>query len=152
MSKLADSNPSYSYIREVKINYKKNNKKAFLITEPKNVVEFIRKVLPDNSREHCVALYLNSSHEVIYYALISTGTANSALLAPREIYQRAIAVGAIATIISHNHPSGCVEPSNEDLKVTAKIKSAGELIGIKLLDHVIVSDSGFYSFSDKGQI
>ena len=140
------------YIREVKINYKKTKNKLIQISEPRNVVDFIKKALPDNSREHCVALYLNSAHEVIYYSLISTGTANSAPLAPREIYQRAVAVGAIATIISHNHPSGDVNPSTEYLRITAKIRGAGELIGIKLLDHIIVSDNDFYSFSVKGQI
>jgi DNA repair protein RadC len=73
-----------------------------------------------------------------------------ALLSPREIYQRAITAGAIATVISHNHPSGNVEPSEEVRKITVKIRDAGDIIGVRLLDHIIVSDHDFYSFNDRG--
>ena len=141
-----------TFIREVKINYRKTKKKLIRMTEPKVVVDFIKGVLPDNSREHGIALYLNGAHEVICYSLISTGTANMALLAPREVYQRAVSVGAIATVIAHNHPSGNAEPSEEDRRTTTKIRDAGDLIGIRLLDHIIVSDSDFYSFKDKGYL
>ena len=99
-----------------------------------------------------MALYLSAAHEVICYSLISTGTANAAMISPRELFQRAIACGAVALVFAHNHPSGHVEPSAEDRRVTTQIKDAGELLGIKLLDHVIVSDTGFYSFQDKGEL
>jgi DNA repair protein RadC len=139
-------------IREINIHYRKTERELFDIRQPEDAVKFIRTVLPDNSREHCIALYLNGAHQVISYSLVSIGSANMALLTPREIFQRAIAVGAISTVIAHNHPSGSVIPSQEDRRTTARIKEVGELIGIKLLDHIIVSDSDFYSFNDKGDL
>lgn len=141
-----------TFIREVKINYRKTRKKPIQISEPQNVVDFIKGILPDNSREHCVALYLSGAQEIIYYSIVSTGTANMALLAPREIFQRAVSVGAISTLIAHNHPSGNVDPSEEDRRTTTRIKEAGDVLGIKLLDHIIVSDSDFFSFKDKGYL
>ncbi|MES2462098.1 MAG: JAB domain-containing protein [Armatimonadota bacterium] len=98
------------------------------------------------------ALYLNASHEVICYSLISTGTADAALILPREVFQRALAAGAVALLFSHNHPSGHVIPSPEDRRATTRLKEVGELLGIKLLDHVIVSDQDFYSFKDSGEL
>lgn len=141
-----------TFIREVKINYRKTREKPIRISEPQNVVDFIKGILPDNSREHCVALYLSGAQEIIYYSIVSTGTANMALLAPREIFQRAVSVGAISTLIAHNHPSGNVDPSEEDRRTTTRIKDAGDVLGIKLLDHIIVSDSDFFSFKDKGYL
>ncbi|RYZ83043.1 MAG: hypothetical protein EOP06_20655 [Proteobacteria bacterium] len=140
------------YIREVRIQYYPTDKPVFAITGPKSVKDFVLSVLPDNSREHTVALYLNGAHEVICYSLISTGTANAAMVSPREIFQRALSVGAVSLVLSHNHPSGQVTPSQEDCQVTTKIKEAGQLLNIKLLDHVIISDSDCYSFQDKGEL
>ncbi len=89
---------------------------------------------------------------MICYSLISTGTADAALILPREVFQRALAAGAVALLFSHNHPSGHVIPSPEDRRATTRLKEVGELLGIKLLDHVIVSDQDFYSFKDSGEL
>ena len=141
-----------TYIREVRIQYHPTDRAIFAIHSPQDARDFISSVLPDNSREHCVALYLNAAHEVICYSLISTGTADAATVSPRDVFQRALAAGAVALLLSHNHPTGHVSPSAEDRRVTARLKEAGELIGIKLLDHVIVSDSAFYSFKDNEEL
>ena len=128
-----------TFIREVRANYQQTSM-LFTIKGPNDVADFVRSVLSDNSREHCVALYLDGAHQVVSYSIISIGTANMAVVHPREVYQRAILAGAICIIIAHNHPSGVLTPSEEDHKVTQRLKDAGEILGIKLLDHVIVAD------------
>jgi hypothetical protein len=110
----------------------------FTIKGPNDVADFVRSVLTDNSREHCVALYLDGAHQVVSYSIISIGTANMSVVHPREVFQRAILAGAISIIIAHNHPSGVLTPSDEDHKVTQRLKDAGEILGIKLLDHLIL--------------
>ena len=116
----------------------------------KILTNFVRSILTDNSREHSVALFLDGQHQVAAYSIVSIGSANSAIATPREIFQRAIVAGAISIVISHNHPSGSTQPSDEDHKVTKRLHESGQLLGIKLLDHVIVTDTEYYSFSDSG--
>ena len=141
-----------TFIREVRIQYHRTDKPLFSMRSPQAVKDFIVSVLPDNSREHCIALYLNTAHEVVCYSLIATGTADAATVSPREIFQRALAAGAVALIFAHNHPSGQVKPSTEDIRITELIQEAGKLLGVKLLDHLIVSDDTFYSFQDNGRL
>lgn len=134
-----------TYIREVRVNYHSTGTRKFAMTDPADVADFVRSVLPDNSREHFVALYLDGSNHVACYSLVSTGTANQCVAHPREVFQRALVTGAVAIILAHNHPSGKLNPSNEDLQVTQRLKEGANLLGIKLLDHLIVSDHGFES-------
>ena len=135
--------PRYTdtFIREVRANYQQTASMFFTIKGPNDVADFVRSVLTDNSREHCVALYLDGAHQVVSYSIISIGTANMSVVHPREVFQRAILAGAISIIIAHNHPSGVLTPSDEDHKVTKRLKDAGEILGIKLLDHLIVTDA-----------
>ena len=88
-------------------------------------------------------------HTIAGYSLTSTGTINSCQVHPREVFQNAILVGAVSILVGHNHPSGDLTPSKEDRSVTALIKEAGELLGIKCLDHVIVAEEGHFSFADE---
>src|SRR5437868_4643251 len=121
------------FVREVRINYHGPKRKVFKgIREPVDAAEFIRKLLPDNSREHFIGLYLNGAHEIIAYSIIATGIANSCPVHPREVYQAAILSGAVSLLVAHNHPSGQCNPSAEDKAVTKKLKEAGELLNIKL--------------------
>ena len=137
-------------IREVRVSYRTTRRKRIAITQPEQVATFVRSVLHDNAREHVVALYLDAAHQVSAYALISIGLANFAHVHPREIYQRAIAVGSVALVIAHNHPSGQLEPSSEDRTLTTQLKDAGQIIGIRLLDHIIVTDDSHTSFRERG--
>ena len=141
-----------TYIREVRIQYHRTDKPVFAIRLPQDARDFIVSVLPDNSREHSVALYLNAAHEVICYSLISTGSTEFAPVSPRDIFQRALAAGAVALLFCHNHPSGRVEPSAEDRRITTRLKEVGELLGIKLLDHLIIAEDAFYSFQENGEL
>ena len=139
-----------TFIREARVNYIHCEHVMFKITGASDVASFVRSILTDNSREHLVALYLDAQHQVAAYSIVSIGTANYALVTPREVYQRAIVAGAISIVISHNHPSGSTQPSDEDHNVTKRLHESGQLLGIKMLDHVIVTDTEYYSFSDSG--
>jgi DNA repair protein RadC len=129
-----------TFIREVRATYQQTTSRLFAIKGPNHVADFVRSILTDNSREHFVALYLDGAHQVASYSIISIGTANASMVHPREVFQRAILAGAVSIIVAHNHPSGILTPSDEDHKVTQRLKDAGEILGIKLLDHLIVTD------------
>ena len=111
----------------------------FKISGPEDIAAFSRSVLLDNSREQFIAIYLEGSHNVAAYSLISIGSANCTTVHPREVFQRAVLVGAVSIVISHNHPSGKDTPSQEDLSMTKRLLQSADILGIKLLDHVIVS-------------
>ena len=137
-----------TFIREARVNYLHCDHVMFKITGPGDVANFVRSILTDNSREHFVALYLNASHQVAAYSIVSIGSANSAPVAPREVFQRAVLTGAISIVVAHNHPSDSTEPSTEDRAVTKRLRDAGQLLGIKVLDHLIVTDSAYLSLKE----
>ena len=143
------ANRRFSLIREVSANYRKTGIHRFKISGPEDAARMVARVLPDNSREHLVSLYLDAAHQVIAYSVTATGTANSCPVHPREVFQIAFLVGAVAVIVAHNHPSGEATPSAEDEKVTRILIEAGELLFMKVLDHVIISDDHFYSFTSR---
>ncbi len=128
------------FIREVRATYHMTETPPFAIKDPVHVAAFVRSVLTDNSREHFIAMYLDSAHRVAGYSTISIGTATMTTVHPREVFQRAILIGAVAIVVAHNHPSGILTPSVEDLSVTERLKDAGKLLGIALLDHLILSE------------
>lgn len=140
------------YVREVRVNYCGPKKAPTVVRMPFDIVKFARGVLPDNSREHVIAIYLDGAHQIIGYAVVATGTANACPVHPREVFQRAVLIGAVAVVIAHNHPTGQTEPSAEDEKITKTVKEAGEILGIKLLDHVIVTQASHSSFTEMGRL
>lgn len=135
-------------IREVRVNYVTSDKPIAKVSGPVDIADFVRSILVDNSREQFIAMYFDASHCVVGYSIITIGIANQTLIHPREVFQRAILLGATAVVVSHNHPAGSVEPSQEDLSVTNRLKEAGTLLGIQLLDHVIVADFAFRSLRE----
>lgn len=102
------------------------------------------------TREHFVAVYLDGRNQVAGAQIVSIGTLNAAVAHPREIFRPAILVGAAQIIIAHQHPSGDPSPSAEDFAVTSRIREAGKLIGIPLLDHVIFGEIRYFSFLERG--
>jgi len=104
----------------------------------------------DQDKEHFWSIGLDTSNKVKYVELVSLGTLNQAVTAPREVFRYAIQQGICSLIVCHNHPSGSLQPSPEDRKFTGQLQRAGEVIGIKLMDHVIIGESGHFSFSDEG--
>lgn len=147
LKKQIETFKDYS-IREVNVNYRRTKTGRIPITKAIDVVTFLRSVLKDNSREQLIALYLDGAHNVACYSIVSIGTANQAPVSPREIFQRAVLAGATALILAHNHPSGSAQPSVQDRCVTEKIKTAGELLEIRVLDHIVFTDTSYYSIEE----
>ena len=139
-----------TFIRETRVSYIHSQQALFKIRSASDVATFVRSILTDNSREHFIAMFLDAMHQVTAYSIVSIGTANYAVVTPREVYQRAIVAGSIAIAVAHNHPSGSTTPSSDDRAVTRRLRESGELLGIKILDHLIVTNSEYYSFSDEG--
>jgi DNA repair protein RadC len=141
------------YIREVQVKYGKKVPIVDAIRSPQQVADFIRKkVLTTNAKEHLIVLCLDGNHDVIAYNTIGIGTATSCTFHPREVFQPAIAVGSVSIILAHNHPSNNNEPSKEDLAVTKLAKECSKMLGIKFLDHIIITDTDYYSFQDRGKL
>ena len=125
--------------------------KKVIIKDPDTVLREMRDIKKWN-KEAFVGFYLDSQSKVISREIISIGILNSVIVHPREIFRTAIIRNANAIIVAHNHPSGNLEPSSEDIEITKKLRQSGDIIGIKLFDHVIVSNEGYYSFSDRGKL
>jgi len=130
------------------VQYHSCQQTNFKIQRPADVAMFVRSVAIDNSREQFFALYLDGNHSVVSYALVSIGTANASMVHPREFFQRAILSGAVSLIVAHNYPSGNAEPSAADRKTTKALREAGDLLGIRLVDHVIVAEYGELSMRE----
>ncbi len=106
----------------------------------------------DRKQERFIAATLNGANEVIAVRVVSLGLVNRTLIHPREVFSDAIHDRAAAVVVAHNHPTGRLEPSREDVEVTARLVKAGRTIGIEVLDHLVFSAEGYYSFreSDPG--
>lgn len=115
------------------------------IVEPEQVYNLTQS-LCTKKQEHLILLLLNGRNQLIDQQTVTIGTLNSSLIHAREVFAPAIAARAAGLIIVHNHPSGSLEPSDEDLTTTDKLVEAGQLLDIPILDHVIVSTQGFFSF------
>ena len=124
---------------------------GFKIGFPADVLPLIQHYA-DRKQEHFLCVSLNGSNEVIAVRVVSVGLVNKTQVHPREVFADAITDRASAIIVAHNHPSGNLDPSKEDIEITKKLKSAGELLGIKLLDHIIFNRSAYYSFLEKNEI
>ena len=100
-------------------------------------------------REEFVAVLLDGKNQVIGFNVVSVGSLTAALVHPREVFKPAILGNAAAIVLVHNHPSGDPEPSAEDRAITERLKQAGDLVGIRVLDHVVIGDGRFSSFADQ---
>ena len=110
------------------------------------------KHLVDRPQEYFICISLNGAHEVIATRVVTVGLANAAQVHPREVFSDPITDRACAIVAAHNHPSGDLTPSKEDIEVTKRLKEAGRTLGIELLDHVIFSHRGYMSFRDQGML
>jgi len=99
-------------------------------------------------KEQLKGLYVNSRYKLVHQEVISVGSLTANIVHPREIFRPAIEHGAVGVIIAHNHPSGSVKPTEADLVVTSQVKSAGTILGIDLLDHLIITTDRFHSITD----
>lgn len=126
-------------------NYKDN------VSCPEDIVRMFRLYLDAADREICVVAFLDVKKNILGLHTVSIGTLDTSLVHPREVFKAAIVIGASSIILAHNHPTGDCRPSYEDNKVTERMKEAGKLLGIELIDHIIIGD-GFYSFKGDDKI
>lgn len=121
------------------------------ISFPPDVLPIIRHYA-DRKQEHFICVSLNGANEVITSRVVSVGLVNKTQVHPREVFADPITDRASAVIVAHNHPSGELKPSREDVEITLQLKSAGEMLGIRLLDHIIFNHKEHYSLLEHGQM
>ncbi len=122
------------------------------IKTAEDVYHYFVDELHDKKKEYFYALYLDTKNQVIDEELVSVGILNASLIHPREVFVTALKAHCESIIIIHNHPSGDCEPSENDKDVTKLLVNAGEILGIKVLDHVIVGNNNYMSMKEKGFI
>ena len=144
-----------SMFAEISISYKVTPNTLPKVARPEEVYDFLKEVWDKkllNLQEQCVAVFLNNYNRIIGYRLISTGTMKMCTVNVKLIVSLALHCLCEGVIISHNHPSGNLTPSNHDTTVTMKLKEALSLIDVKLLDHLIISETYFLSLEQEGLI
>jgi DNA repair protein RadC len=119
------------------------------ITKPEDILPHI-SYLREKRQEHFVCLTLNGAGEVLGIRTITLGLLNHSLVHPREVFADAITDRAASIICVHNHPSGSLEPSTQDIAITSQLKDAGSLLGIHLIDHIIITKTGHLSMKERG--
>ena len=127
----------------------RSSRTPYKVSCPSDIYAVLRRYSTART-ERFVVLTLDGAHQVIKANLISIGLVNRTVVHPREVFYPAIIQNACAIIISHNHPSGRLDPSAEDRDITDRLRQASEVLGIALLDHVIISKDGYYSFVEHG--
>ncbi|MEW5953348.1 MAG: DNA repair protein RadC [Bacillota bacterium] len=120
------------------------------ITSPENAAALVMEEMRHFDREHFWALLLNTKNQVVAREVISIGALDFSVVHPRELFKAAIKRSAAAVILVHNHPSGDPTPSPQDIEVTTKLVEAGNIVGIKVLDHLVIGDNKFTSFKTQG--
>ncbi|HOZ88158.1 MAG TPA: JAB domain-containing protein, partial [Bacteroidia bacterium] len=106
----------------------------------------------DRNKEHFWTIGLDNAHRILYVELVSLGTTTSALVEPMQVFRVAILKGAVRIVLVHNHPSGEIRPSDEDISITDRLIQVGKIIGIKVLDHLIISEKTYNSLGDTGEL
>jgi DNA repair protein RadC len=120
------------------------------ITSPEDAYATVRPILEGLDRELCVLVSVDVKHRILAVDTVAIGTADHTFMAPREVFRTALSRGASAIFIAHNHPSGEHTPSADDRQVTRRLAQAGQTLGIDLLDHLVIGDSGFTSLARLG--
>ena len=122
------------------------------ISSPKDAYEMIKEQLEGLDREQFIIACLNTKNEPTNISVVAVGTLNKAIVHPREVFKTAILSNAASIMAFHNHPSGETTPSQQDIQLTNRLYEAGELLSIKLLDHLIIGDGTFTSLKEKGYL
>jgi DNA repair protein RadC len=128
--------------------YEKRHGKAVYVATAQQAFDYLQD-MSHLSKEQLRGLYLNSRYQVIHEEVISTGSLTSNIVHPREVFQPAIERGAVAVIVAHNHPSGSLEETSADVEVTDRLKIAGDILGIELLDHLVIAAGSYKSIINR---
>ena len=124
------------------------NDEVIKISEPSDAYELVKDELAGSDREMILSVMLTVKNDLICVETVSIGSITASTTTPRDIFKSAILANAVAIIVCHNHPSGELVPSINDIAITKQLVNAGELIGIKVLDHLIVSNQGYKCLRD----
>ena len=122
------------------------------ILSPNDAYEMIKEQLEGLDREQFIIACLNTKNEPTNISVVAVGSLNKAIVHPREVFKTAILSNAASVMAFHNHPSGETTPSQQDIQLTNRLYEVGELLGIKLLDHLIIGDRTFTSLKEKGYL
>lgn len=146
------ANPTY--LREIEIRFKKKRMSSKLsvgkpIVDAKQVYNLFRD-LENEQKEKMITLHLDLKNKIICFEVVALGSLDAIYVRPMEILRSSFAVNAHAAVIIHNHPSGDPSPSENDKKVTKKLLQMSKDMGLLFIDHIIIGEDGYYSFSEKG--
>ncbi|MDC7995973.1 RadC family protein [Altibacter sp. HG106] len=122
------------------------------ISSSTDVFQLMRPLIGELAHEEFWIVYLNNSNRVLETVQLSKGGITGTLVDVRLVFKKALAIGAVAIILAHNHPSGTLRPSKSDLQLTKKLKTGGESLDIKVLDHLIVTEKAYFSLADESMI
>ncbi|WP_341201081.1 JAB domain-containing protein [Planomicrobium okeanokoites] len=138
---------SVKLVKESSLLYKERSVKS-----PKGSYNLLKHFLEDKDREYFIVAALDIKNQPVSVHVCHVGSLNACIVHPREVMKSAILSNAASIIVGHNHPSGNPTPSEEDHKVTKRLKEAGEIIGIELLDHIIIGSDSYLSFEERGYL
>jgi len=142
------------YVQKIKLIAVKEDPagESIYIESPETVygLDFLQHELLLSDREIFICLHLNIKNSLLTWEVVSVGSLNFSVVHPREVYKGAILSNAASIIFCHNHPSGDLEPSPEDIAVTKRLQDAGKLLGIQVLDHIIFGEESFVSLKERG--
>jgi len=144
-------------VAEIEISYKNNVKASerYRVRSSKDMYGLLMTLFNDGVIDHheqMILICMDKANKVLGYNIISSGGVSGTVVDPKIIFQIALKMNASGIIISHNHPSGVTTPSDADIRITRKIKDSGAMLEIPVLDHLIVTSEGYYSFADEGMM
>ena len=142
-------------VGEVELTYKSTSRSRSKIYSSEDAYKILLPTYKEGTicyKEYFKVLFLNQSNQVLGYTLISEGGITDTTVDVRIILQAALLTNSVAVILAHNHPSGSMKPSRQDMEITKQVKDAAQLMRIKVLDHLILTDTGYYSFADEGEL
>jgi DNA repair protein RadC len=153
---MNENNLLIHQVAEIEITYKNSVRPSerLKITGSKDAFELLKSLWSDKIEyvEEFYVLLMNKANKVLGISKISEGGLSGTLVDPKRIFQTALKTNALGIILAHNHPSGNLQPSEADIKITKKIKDAGFMLDIAVLDHIIIGDDRYYSFADEGSL
>jgi DNA repair protein RadC len=126
------------------------SRRKSMVQSSKEAVNYLKASLEDYCQEVFAVIYLSGSGRIRHFEPISKGGITSTVADPRVIFKIALEQESVSLILCHNHPSGSLQPSQADIDLTTKLREAGKYLDIKVLDHIIISDEGYFSFADEG--
>jgi DNA repair protein RadC len=137
-------------VREIEIRFRGRGRRSpAQVSNPAAAARFFRGLIGTDVREKFLAVYLDGRNRPMGWRVVSIGTASASLVHPRETFQAAVRLGASGVIVAHNHPSGNPNPSGEDIVLTERLARAGDIMGIKLVDHIVLGAGTFVSLRDR---